>query len=315
MIFLWILLSRREKFFAVNKEKRDFCTSWWLVFITIVCIHLYDIIVPDNLAAEHRYKVAFLREIAIAIPCITASLHLLKRKEIKEIKFRKIDKRLIPVICVLPIISQQFINSAIAPINTLMEFLFGLGESGTAVPSGFSETVFAVMAVCVAAPILEEILCRGFIMHYLKEYGVVINLIVSAAVFSMLHFSPDTFFVIFFMGILLGVIRLATNSLWASIIAHAANNAVAFAASFIGFIPQQAALVITIVSVAAFPAAIWLLLKFSPAENREYIQYEAKKKPGLSLGMILSVSAYAFYMIIIIFAKISAYLSNIVYMI
>ncbi|MGA0122803.1 MAG: type II CAAX prenyl endopeptidase Rce1 family protein, partial [Gaiellales bacterium] len=53
--------------------------------------------------------------------------------------------------------------------------------------------------------------------------------IVSAGAFGLVHFQPDAFPTLFALGLILGLLRLRTRSIWPPIVLHAANNGLAFA--------------------------------------------------------------------------------------
>jgi len=85
--------------------------------------------------------------------------------------------------------------------------------------------VFAV-AVMVGAPIVEEIAFRGLFFNALRKkgLGVLLTILISAAVFAAFHFEPIRFFILLPIGILYGWLRWKTGALGAPIIAHMINN-------------------------------------------------------------------------------------------
>ena len=88
--------------------------------------------------------------------------------------------------------------------------------------------VLSVLALAVLTPIAEEIFFRGFLQRGLvNRWGPVPGLVVSAAVFSGLHFSPAVLLPVFVTGLLLGALYWRTGSLWPCIAVHAAQNFVA----------------------------------------------------------------------------------------
>ena len=85
-----------------------------------------------------------------------------------------------------------------------------------------------LMTVCFA-PLLEELLCRGVVLGSIRErYGVMAAWLGSAAFFAILHLNPVQVVNAFIIGLILGYIYLTTESIWAPIILHALNNAVAY---------------------------------------------------------------------------------------
>ena len=88
---------------------------------------------------------------------------------------------------------------------------------------------WSVVAVVVIAPLFEEFLCRGYLLGSLRErYGELRAVLFSALFFGILHVQPVAVVNAFLMGVVLGVVYLATRTLWAPILLHAANNALAY---------------------------------------------------------------------------------------
>ncbi len=99
--------------------------------------------------------------------------------------------------------------------------LFGMDFAGLAV--GF-------LLVGVLAPILEEILFRGFVYRiFVKTWPLWMGSILSAALFALIHVQFQTFIPLFVLGLLLNYTYQKTGSLWAPIAFHSLNNILAFA--------------------------------------------------------------------------------------
>jgi membrane protease YdiL (CAAX protease family) len=93
-----------------------------------------------------------------------------------------------------------------------------------------------VIAFCVAAPISEEVLARGFLYRGWSEsrLGVVGAIILSSLAWTSLHLQYDWFFFgeIFSIGLLLGYLRYRSNSTWLTIVLHGLNNFAATVQTF-----------------------------------------------------------------------------------
>src|SRR5437660_2901496 len=103
------------------------------------------------------------------------------------------------------------------------------------------DAVFAANAwpmtitVVLAAPLGEELFFRGFALPALRRsWGVVTAVLVSGALFSLLHMDPVGFLGLMEIGVLLAALRWWTGSLWAAVIGHAVNNGIAGGAFLIG---------------------------------------------------------------------------------
>jgi membrane protease YdiL (CAAX protease family) len=90
-----------------------------------------------------------------------------------------------------------------------------------------------VLALCVAAPVSEELLARGFLYRGWSEsfLGVPGAILLSSLVWTALHLQYDWFFFgeVFSIGLLLGYLRYRYRSTWLTIFVHGLNNLAAVA--------------------------------------------------------------------------------------
>src|SRR5258707_1916471 len=93
-----------------------------------------------------------------------------------------------------------------------------------------------VIAFCVAAPMSEEVLARGFLYRGWSEsqLGVVGAIILSSLAWTSLHLQYDWFFFgeVFCIGLLLGYLRYRSSSTWLTIVIHGLNNFAATVQTF-----------------------------------------------------------------------------------
>lgn len=83
----------------------------------------------------------------------------------------------------------------------------------------------AFLKVAVIAPIVEELIFRGVIMHgFMRNYPKVIAIFVSALFFALFHLNPWQFPATFLLGLLLGWLMVITRNIFACIIGHSINN-------------------------------------------------------------------------------------------
>lgn len=84
------------------------------------------------------------------------------------------------------------------------------------------------VAICVAAPIAEELFARGFLYRgwsesFLKVPGAIV---LSSLAWTSLHLQYDWYFFgeVFCIGLWFGYIRYRSNSTWLTIVLHGLNN-------------------------------------------------------------------------------------------
>lgn len=87
---------------------------------------------------------------------------------------------------------------------------------------------FVLAGVALLAPLCEEVAFRGAIQQPLvARLGVVRGLLLTAILFSALHFDPIGFLPLLELGLFFGWLLWRTGSLWASILAHSISNTTA----------------------------------------------------------------------------------------
>lgn len=89
--------------------------------------------------------------------------------------------------------------------------------------------ITSLLHVCIIAPVIEEILMRGFVLGVLKDtYGATAALFISAILFALLHFNMVQTLSAFVCGIILGLLFIKTNSVFCCIIAHSGYNLISY---------------------------------------------------------------------------------------
>lgn len=89
--------------------------------------------------------------------------------------------------------------------------------------------VISLFQVCIFAPIIEEILMRGYLLNGLSaSYGSFIALLTSSFLFAILHFNMVQTFSAFICGIVLGLLYLHTDSVFCCILTHAGYNLISY---------------------------------------------------------------------------------------
>jgi len=83
----------------------------------------------------------------------------------------------------------------------------------------------AILKVAIIAPIIEELIFRGIIMHGLmRNYSKFTAVFISALMFALFHLNPWQFPATFILGLLLGFLMLRTRNILLCILGHAINN-------------------------------------------------------------------------------------------
>lgn len=122
---------------------------------------------------------------------------------------------------------------SVALVNLLVQWLAGAPfrnpQLSLLAPAGFSWRAFAGMLFVAAfvAPIAEEVVFRGLLYSWLRQYlGVAASLALNAAIFAFAHGIAVLVPALLVNGAILAFIYERSRSLWPSIIAHGMFNAI-----------------------------------------------------------------------------------------
>lgn len=111
------------------------------------------------------------------------------------------------------------------PVGMLRELLRVVAEE--VVPLFRGVSVPGLVAISLAAGVGEELLFRGFLQaaltdHWSGPIGILVGLLVASLVFGLCHALCWGYAVVAtLIGLYLGVLFLATDSLWAPLTTHA----------------------------------------------------------------------------------------------
>lgn len=113
-----------------------------------------------------------------------------------------------------------------------------LGGAGPALQpriASLNDYGFWLVSGVVIAPIAEEFFFRGYALGGFVKRGLTNRgLLVTSALFAAVHMDPFSFGPLFVAGMVLGILRVKTNSLAAPIAAHATNNFIVMTLTLFG---------------------------------------------------------------------------------
>lgn len=117
--------------------------------------------------------------------------------------------------------------------------------------------VLLLFSLCIAAPVVEELVFRGVLWDFLAEglppWAV---WLATSAIFAAYHADPLWIAAVFPIGLLMGWLRMVTGSVWPAMAAHFANNSLAIGLAEVGYgesslVQAAIGLVLTIGAAAA----------------------------------------------------------------
>ena len=109
-------------------------------------------------------------------------------------------------------------------------------RSGFSMPDSAAAVFLSLVLIVVLAPIAEEMLFRGWIFTGLRRFGFGLALWVSAILFALAHWGGSVFYslAILPIGLILGVLRERTGSVFTTSAFHALYNFAMWGLTFLG---------------------------------------------------------------------------------
>lgn len=126
----------------------------------------------------------------------------------------------IPVV----LISTFIINIGTTLIESILGLEFKSGLEDITTEASFFGSAVIIVTLAVIPAIVEEFCIRGVVMQPLRRFGDKFAIVVSAAIFSLLHGNLRQIPYTFAAGLIFGYVCIATGSLWPSVILHFVNN-------------------------------------------------------------------------------------------
>ncbi len=135
-----------------------------------------------------------------------------------------------PALALPMVLSVLGLSILLSEMDNLFRTLFPapewLGEALRSLASGRVSLWGSIVSAVIVAPVTEELLFRGVILHgFLRRYAVRGALGASAILFALVHLNPWQFLGALCLGLVFGWWFLKTRSLLPCILGHALNNA------------------------------------------------------------------------------------------
>lgn len=192
----------------------------------------------------------FITQAVMAV-AIVVSVDFKLKKALPRMHFNKAVKKsdyflMIPLSVVL-VLGLNFIASIF--ITLLEEFGYIMQEVPFPDTTTFAGFLAGFFCICVMPAVVEESIFRGVILRSFSQKDMWKGIVVSSALFSLMHGSAQQTAYQFVVGAILALIAIKTNSIIPSILLHMLNNAVSIVLMFFSYDMQVA-----ILSYSAVPA-------------------------------------------------------------
>jgi membrane protease YdiL (CAAX protease family) len=214
----------------------------WLVFVLALALLAYasrlsGAETPDDIAYRYSSSVAALVQYGLMLAVLLLIARGLPRRDVFALRPPAAWRRALglTVLALLTIYAAAFLYERALS-------LFGdwspTDEQGL-VPSGWDSSragafVAFFVVVTLVAPAVEELTYRGLGISLLRPWGVVLAVIATGILFGAAHGLVVAFPILAFFGIVNGVLRVRTNSIYPPMVLHATFNGIALIAAVSG---------------------------------------------------------------------------------
>lgn len=200
------------------------CLLFFLLFATVFYLVPSSIIgdiregsIADELLSCISMTASFL--LSVLICCLATRTSLKKLFNWRDVKLSTIGK--------IAVADQGTLLIALVVVCLIQGLFSVLGISeqlpDTKIDPGIA-TVIDIIYGCIGAPILEEIMFRGFILRNLSRVSLRFGIFASAFLFGLTHGNTQQFLIAGIGGIFYAYIAIKTNSIFPSIICHSIYN-------------------------------------------------------------------------------------------
>jgi len=212
-------------------NKKITLTGANIVFFIFTAVFIFYQIVLAVLLGQklnnYIYPIVLVNEFVMILGPVLIYCFV-KKINIKE-AFRFNKPGLIPMLLVAVIsVPAYFVASMLNNVFAyFLQFIGDLPVQAIPVPKNLSELVVGILIIAVSPGICEEIMHRGFMLRAYEKRGSYKAVIFVAILFGIFHFDITNFFGPVFLGLIIGYYVIRTNSIFAGMLAHFLNNAIA----------------------------------------------------------------------------------------
>jgi hypothetical protein len=163
-------------------------------------------------------------ELVSSVLCITLFALMWRKIRVKLPKYKTVKTGVFTVVLtILLCAALNFVLVSIFEITNLLHYFPSYEAVAEVLSSG--SIVVRVLMIGIAAPIAEELLCRGIVLNRLLSWMPKwVAIVTGSALFGLIHFNLLQTLYAFVVGVLFSVLYLRYRNLWIPIIGHMAFN-------------------------------------------------------------------------------------------
>ncbi len=193
---------------------------------------LYGRDIADSMLTDVTYPVIIFNElILVLLPVVLYSIN--KRISITYgFRFNKLKIKNVLIVILLSVPLYVFLSSVNSISFYFLQRYIEIPVSSIPIPGSGGDFILSLFIIAFLPAVCEELFLRGVMLDAYYRRGAFSAIITGALFFAIFHFDISNFFAPFFFGLVIGYVVLKTDSIYAGILAHFLNNAIAQSINF-----------------------------------------------------------------------------------
>lgn len=173
-------------------------------------------------------------------------------------------------------------------INNVLKLGFNINSVNEAFQAkSLTGMIMLLLYTVILAPIFEELIFRGYTINLFKKYGKKTAIILSAAMFGILHAEYMQILPAIMGGIVLGIIMIKTNDIRICIICHMVNNLLALLQNFLDIRIDYILIILALIVYFVFNKKEKLFEIRKSIKKEEYKPIYILKSPSLIIFLLI----------------------------
>ena len=198
-----------------------------LVLGSLISLSKFSSLYRDSSLFQNAFNIIVVDLLSLLIPYFLMSLILKKRYSGDLIPREKVGKLTAFAWISLGMgccVGANYITAFV--IALFKQFGYKLTQSELNDPSNIIECIAIVFSTAIAPAIFEEFAMRCCTLGALKKYGKGFAVVAVSIVFGLIHGNVIQFVFAFILGLVLGYITIATDSVIPAMFIHGLNNGI-----------------------------------------------------------------------------------------
>lgn len=220
-----IVIDKLSGNIVENIDKPSISQTMLIFLIEVILLFL--VLIASAYIPKNFLKLYFaLAELPLLVPIIIIiKIYGFKAKKLLRLNKTSISNcAIVFAIGFLAVFMAMFINLI---YMSAYKGIFGSADVPDLKVKNSYMLIFFIFSVAVTPSIFEELIFRGFIQRGFEKYGYIKAVIITGALFGLIHFNFVQIPALIFLGIIAGLVTYITNSVYMGMLVHFINNAYA----------------------------------------------------------------------------------------